>query len=46
MINLLMENVMHSTPQAFVGVSLIGIYFCVIVATAFYRISKGEHLEH
>lgn len=44
MISELIENAMHSSPQGFVGVSLIGIYFCVIVATAFYRISKGDHL--
>ena len=37
MFNELVSNAMHSTPQGFVGVSLIFVYFCVIVATAFYR---------
>lgn len=42
----LFENMMHSTPQGFVGVSLIFIYFVIIVSTAFYRIKKGDHLHH
>lgn len=42
MFNELVSNAMHSTPQGFVGVSLIFVYFCVIVATAFYRIKKGD----
>ena len=42
----LIESAMHSTPQGFVGVSLIFVYFCVIVATAFYRIKKGDHMHH
>ena len=42
----LWHNMMHSTPQGVVGVGLIGIYFVVIVSTAFYRIKKGEHLDH
>lgn len=46
MFEVLFENAMHSTPQGFVGVSLIAIYFCVILSTAIYRIRKGEHLEH
>lgn len=46
MISELFNNMMHSTPQGFVGVGLIGIYFCVIVTTAFYRIGKGDHLHH
>ena len=41
MFNELVSNAMHSTPQGFVGVSLIFVYFCVIVATAFYRIKKA-----
>ena len=39
MFNELVSNAMHSTPQGFV-------YFCVIVATAFYRIKKGDHMHH
>ncbi|MEG6506562.1 hypothetical protein ACR4XJ_09245 [Nitratidesulfovibrio sp. D1] len=46
MLNELIQNAMHSTPQGFVGVSLIAIYFCVIVAAAFYRIGKGDHMHH
>ncbi|UZP69039.1 hypothetical protein N1030_08750 [Desulfovibrio mangrovi] len=42
----LFANMMHSTPQGMVGVSLIFIYFVIIVSTAFYRIKKGEHLDH
>lgn len=39
----LISNAMHSTPQGFLGVSLIGIYFCVIVGTALYRIKNSGH---
>jgi hypothetical protein len=46
MLNELIQNAMHSSPQGFLGVSLIAIYFCVIVATAFYRIGKGDHMHH
>lgn len=42
----LWADMMHSTPQGMVGVSLIAIYFAIIVSTAFYRIKKGDHLEH
>ncbi len=42
----LISNAMHSTPQGFVGVTLIFLYFCLIVATAFYRIRKGDHMLH
>ena len=40
MFNELVSNAMHSTPQGFVGVSLI------FVSTAFYRIKKGDHMHH
>ena len=46
MLTELIDNAMHSTSQGFVGVSLIFVYFCFIVATAFYRIKKGEHMHH
>ncbi len=42
----LITNALHSSPQAFLGVGLIFVYFCVIVATAIYRIKKAEHIEH
>ncbi len=44
--NELFESVMQSTPQGFVGVGLILIYFTVMVSTIIYRIKKGEHVEH
>ncbi|MEZ0575939.1 hypothetical protein [Halodesulfovibrio aestuarii] len=46
MLGELFEGMMHSTPQGFVGVGLIFIYFVVICSTAVYRIKKGEHLDH
>lgn len=42
----LWNNMMHSTPQGFVGGGLIALYFFTIVFSAFYRIRKGEHLDH
>ena len=42
----LFSNVMHSTPQGFVGVTIIFVYFAFIVATAFYRIKKADHMHH
>jgi len=46
MIMELVYNALHSTPQGFLGVSLIGVYFVVIVATAAYRIRQGDHMRH
>lgn len=46
MLSELVSNAMHSTPQGFVGVTLIFLYFCLIVSTAFYRIKKGDHMHH
>lgn len=46
MLSELFTNAMHSSPQGFVGVTLIGLYFCLIVATAFFRIKKGDHMHH
>lgn len=46
MLNELIYNALHSTPQGFVGISLIVVYFVVILAVAFYRINKGAHLHH
>jgi len=46
MISDLISNAMHSTPQGFVGVSLIFIYFAIMMAAIIYRIRKGEHMEH
>lgn len=33
-------------PDAVIGVGLIGIYFAVILATAFRRICAGDHMHH
>ncbi|MDR2727169.1 MAG: hypothetical protein LBC10_04165 [Deltaproteobacteria bacterium] len=46
MIMELVSNALHATPQGFLGVSLIGVYFVVIVAAAVYRIRQGDHLHH
>jgi len=40
MLGELFEGMMHSTPQGFVGVGLIFIYFVVIFSTAIYRVKK------
>ncbi len=37
---------LSSSPDAIVGVSLIGIYFAWIIGAALYRIKRGEHLHH
>jgi len=39
----LASNALHSTPQGFLGVSLIFIYMAVIVGTALYRIKQHGH---
>lgn len=46
MLDTLLQNAMHSTAQGFVGVTLIGLYFCLIVGVAMYRIARGEHMHH
>jgi hypothetical protein len=33
-------------PDAVIGVTLIGVYFVWIVATALRRVSQGEHMRH
>jgi hypothetical protein len=40
----LIESALHSTPQGLVGVGLIGVYFVIILASAAWRIRRGEHL--
>ncbi|WP_461211513.1 hypothetical protein [Desulfocurvus sp. DL9XJH121] len=40
----LITNAYHSTPQGYLGVSLIFIYMAVIVGVALYRIKQhGGH---
>lgn len=46
MIHDLIMNALHSTPQGFVGVILIFLYFFVIIGVALYRIKKGDHMHH
>lgn len=41
----LLTNMGHSTPQGFVGIGLIAVYFCIIAYYSFYRIKKGDHLH-
>lgn len=45
MIAELWNNMMHSTPQGFVGVIGIFVYMAIIISSAIYRIRKGEHLH-
>ena len=42
----LVVTALHSTPQGYVGVSLIFIYFAVIVGAAAMRIKRGDHISH
>ncbi|MDR2893634.1 MAG: hypothetical protein LBV80_11255 [Deltaproteobacteria bacterium] len=46
MIAELMNNVMHSTPQGFLGVGLILFYFVLIVSAAAMRIARADHMNH
>ncbi len=41
----LIGSAMHSTPQGFVGVGCIIIYFCVILYAIVYRVKRGEHVH-
>jgi hypothetical protein len=42
----LIQNMGHSSPQGFVGVSLIFIYFAVMMWAIVFRIKKGDHMSH
>lgn len=42
----LVSNMTQSTPQGFVGVSLIFIYFAIMMAAVVYRIRRGDHVAH
>ena len=46
MLGKLIDNVMHASMQGWVGVSLIFIYFAVMIALITYRIKKGDHVNH
>ena len=46
MVDILLQSAAHSSPQAFVGVGLIALYFCLIVGVAAYRIKQGAHMHH
>lgn len=45
MFGTLISDVMHSTPQGFVGVGCIFIYFIVMIAAIIYRVRRGEHVH-
>lgn len=42
----LVGSMSHATPQGFVGVGLIFIYFAVMMGGVAYRIKRGEHISH
>lgn len=42
----LIRSAMHSTPQGFVGVGLIFLYFVIMMCAIIYRIKKADHMEH
>ncbi len=42
-ITTLVTSAMHSTPQGFVGVGCIFIYFIVMICA--YRVKRGEHVH-
>ena len=42
----LVGSMMHATPQGFVGVSLIFIYFVIMMAAVALRIKRGDHVAH
>ncbi len=46
MLSDLIHNAMQSSPQGFVGVGLIFIYFVIMIKAIVYRIKKGEHVHH
>ncbi len=41
----LITSAMHSTPQGFVGVGCIFIYFVVMICAIIYRVRRGEHVH-
>ena len=41
----LITSAMHSTPQGFVGVGCIFIYFIVMICAIIYRVKRGEHVH-
>ena len=44
-ITTLVTSAMHSTPQGFVGVGCIFIYFIVMICAIIYRVKRGEHVH-
>ena len=46
MLSELFADMMKSTPQGFVGVGLIAVYFVIILGTAVTRIVKADHMDH
>ena len=46
MVGELVGNMMHSTVQGFIGVTVIFIYLAAIVLAAAYRIKEGMNEHH
>ena len=42
----LISSALHSTPQGFVGVGCIFVYFAVMITAIIYRVKRGEHVHH
>lgn len=42
----LVGSMLHSTPQGFVGVGLIFVYFAIMVAAIAMRIKRADHMGH
>lgn len=41
----LFSSAMHSSPQGFVGVACIWIYFIVMIWAIVMRVRRGEHVH-
>ena len=42
----LVSSMLSSTPQGYVGVSLIFIYFAIMMGAVALRIKRGDHMGH
>ena len=42
----LIDNMLHTSLRAWIGVGAIFVYMTIILATALFRIKKGDHLDH
>lgn len=46
MLEYFINGIAHATPQGYVGVTLILVYFAVMMSAVIYRIKKGDHMRH